>query len=184
MEMDEKIDAVDFLAHHGVKGQKWGVRRSTSVSSGSVVTKAKAALGDPKVRSEAITAGKAAFTVTKYGLVPLAAATGIGIPAVAGLGISMRVISDPGVRAAVTSAGKYTNTVLKNAGVYKMSDVAKKLPHKSPFSVATTTKDSSFSGKPKKLGPQLRAYGPNANITLDALNKIAMPGGSGRSSGK
>lgn len=43
MRVDDKTDAVvdDFLAHHGVKGQRWGVRRNTSTAKVSVTQKGK-----------------------------------------------------------------------------------------------------------------------------------------------
>lgn len=138
MPSNETVD--NFLMHHGVKGQKWGVRRMSSATSGggsssspsgargsspsssskakiqTLETKVKTAAGDPKTRAEAITAARTAFTVTKYGVVPLASMTGIGLPAIAGLGISVKVFSDPAVQAAIAASAKYLDSVTKDVG--------------------------------------------------------------------
>jgi hypothetical protein len=130
--MDEFDDVEDFLAHHGVKGQKWGVKRelSTAVAStGTALSKAKAVALKPtskltkKQKQEAVTAAKAAFVVSKVGVVPLVAATGVGIPVIGGLGLSMKLVSDPTVRSAVVSAGKYTDAVVKDYGGVAISTI-------------------------------------------------------------
>lgn len=183
-------DIEDYLAHHGVKGMKWGVRRAASSASGvlsnkkvkAAVQTGRVALSSPKVRKEAVGAAKVAFTIGKYGVVPLAAATGIGIPAVAGLGLSMKFMSDPAVHAAVSAAGKYSSSVVKNIGGINMSAVKQFTPHvtvKNPFSTTTSrmreagAKNPTFRVRDGKY--QLKTnqgwVGVSAGIVKSGLNQ-------------
>jgi hypothetical protein len=106
------------LAHHGVKGMKWGVRKS-DVGTDIRLTKAQA-------KRAAVTAGKVAFAVTRYGIVPAAAATGtVALPVAGGVGVGLALAADPNVHKAVRSSAAYSKVVMDEAGKTSMRGLKK-----------------------------------------------------------
>lgn len=120
----------DFLEHVGVKGMKWGVRKSRDGgSSGVKKVKKPIGNGDGKVsgdeaKAAAIAGAKIAL---KYGAPSAAVAVGatVGLPAVAALGVSVRVLQDPGVQDALAVGAKFTKDVMPNIGSIPMPKVPK-----------------------------------------------------------
>lgn len=96
-------DVDTFLAHFGVKGMKWGVRRSASSTSS----------GGSSTREDVKQAGIAVAKVAaRYGAPPAAVAAAslaapIGLPSVVALGVSAKILLDPDAQEAISAAGKF-----------------------------------------------------------------------------
>jgi hypothetical protein len=107
------------LAHFGVKGMKWGVRRASS--TGSTQSKPKA-----DSRAAAMVIGKEVTrAAVKYGLPAGAVALGVGVPLAATLGVSIKVLDDPNVKEALAPVGNAVKAMSSSMGSIKMSDLPK-----------------------------------------------------------
>lgn len=145
--MTTDISVDDFLAHHGVKGMKWGVRRNRD--SGSSVKKAPKkpiGNGDGKVSSdEAKAAAKTAAKVAlKYGAPSAAIAVGaaVGLPAVAALGVSVRVLQDPAVQDAIAVGARFAKDMAPDMSQIKVPSVD--MPKlENPFKTKVVTPEGS-----------------------------------------
>lgn len=117
------MDEVEnFLAHYGVKGMKWGVRRPGGSSSGGRARPKSGPVSEN--RAAAMVVGKeVAKAAVKYGLPAGAIALGAGIPLAATLGVSVKVLDDPSVKEALAPVAKATKEVAKSIGSIKMSDL-------------------------------------------------------------
>lgn len=111
------------LAHFGVKGMKWGVRRASTSSSGS---NSKSPASKPPSREAAMVIGKEVTrAAVKYGLPAGAVALGVGVPLAATLGVSIKVLDDPNVKEALAPVGSAVKSMTSSMGSIKMSDLPK-----------------------------------------------------------
>ena len=133
-----------YLMHHGVKGQKWGVRRTPAqLGHKTLRERAKTKLNDPEFKRKAATAAKIALVVGA------AYAT-------------HKVINDP----RVLSAGKDAiGKVMSKSGTIKASAL-KSVMNTTEFKAAKTLADSAKSGA---LGSAAKTV---AGATGKALKKI------------
>lgn len=161
MEWDE------YLEHFGVKGMKWGVRKSrVSTTGASSLNRAnakeqredqkrdaarRAAAGDSSSTSKSngvdtealkVVGKEVAKAAVKYGLPAGAIALGAGIPLAATLGVSVKVLDDPAVKEALAPVGSAVKSMTKAVGDIPMPEIPKV---KSPFSVKTTRTKPDFN---------------------------------------
>jgi hypothetical protein len=147
------ISNEEFLAHFGVKGMKWGVRQNRD-SGGSVKKQAKKPIGngDGKVSAdEAKAAGvQAAKIALKYGAPSAAVAVGatVGLPAVAALGVSVRVLQDPGIQDAIGVGARFAKDIAPDMSKIKLPDID--VPKMPKFFGSSTT--TEFNGRTYKDG--------------------------------
>lgn len=114
----------NFLAHYGVKGMKWGVRRKSTGSSSKSSSK-KSSTSTVNRDAAKVVGKEVAKVAVRYGLPVGAAALGAGIPLVATLGVSAKVLDDPAVQAALAPVGKAVKSMSSHVGSLKMSDLPK-----------------------------------------------------------
>lgn len=116
---DSQVAVHAFLEHHGIKGMKWGRRRTDAQlrNSGSTSSSSKKTRS-PELEAKLKTAKRSAIVIAKAAAVPIASATGIGAVGTLGLGISMRVLSDPTVQSALGDVGTFSKETF---GDVKMS---------------------------------------------------------------
>lgn len=108
-------DLDDFLAHYGVKGMKWGVRKAEG-SSGSSPTRRPSM--SPKTKDQAKYIGKE----LAFGSIgPAALLMGAGPPISIALGISVGVLRSPPVSNAIKQSSKATADLMKEIGDTKLS---------------------------------------------------------------
>lgn len=129
---------IETLAHHGVKGMKWGVRRdrsgsspgsssskkvkkpTSSGSSGKMKIASKPATSEVAIKGAQTTAKVATVATVKavnMGAVPVAAtAMGLAFPAAALLGLGVKVLQDPHVQEAIKAGATYAKDFAVQAG--------------------------------------------------------------------
>lgn len=112
-----------FLAHYGVKGMKWGVRResSGSTSRSSASSRDKAAQR-AQLRSRAAFAGKEAF---KLSVVPALTISGAGVPIALAAGATIRILDTQASKEAISAAAAYSKIVAQDWQNTTMSTIAK-----------------------------------------------------------
>lgn len=107
-------DLDDFLAHYGVKGMKWGVRKAGD-SSGSSPTRRP--IPKPSAASVKYVSKELAFG----SIGPAALLMGAGPPISIALGISVGVLRSPPVSNAIKQSSKATADLMKEIGDTKLS---------------------------------------------------------------
>lgn len=157
--MTDDILVGNFLEHFGVKGMKWGVRnvdRSTGVTKKKANTPPKARKpignGDGKVSVDEAKAAsvQVAKVALKYGAPSAAVAVGaaVGLPAVAALGVSVRILQDPGVQEAISVGARFAKDMAPDMSSIKVPSVD--MPKlKNPFSVSSKVTDGGAPSKAK-----------------------------------
>lgn len=113
---------IEALAHHGVKGMKWGVRRDrpSGGSSSKMKVTSKPAAAEVAIKGAKTTASVAATATAKAvnaGAVPVAAtAMGLAFPAAALLGLGVKILQDPHVQEAIKAGATYAKDFAVQAG--------------------------------------------------------------------
>lgn len=120
--MAEELD--DFLAHYGVKGMKWGVRKS----GGSSSTRRP-------VNSHAKYVGK---ELAFGSIAPAAMIMGLGPPLSIALGISVGVLRSPPVASAIKQTSKASAELMKDIGSTKMSVIRESKEHQTTLKRAAS----------------------------------------------
>lgn len=101
--MDEDVE--NFLAHHGVKGMKWGQRKDRTTTTPRDYTALK------KLGAE-----------VGYGSIgPAAMLAGLGPPISVAIGVSVHVLRQPAVRKAIANTSKASASLVKELGSTKLS---------------------------------------------------------------
>lgn len=99
----------DFLAHYGVKGMRWGERKTRPSSSGS------------SRRPSKETVKNAAVELGFGSLGPAAVIAGLGAPVSIAIGLSAAVLSKPPVRQAIARSTKSSAALIKEVGDTKLA---------------------------------------------------------------
>ena len=103
----------DYLAHYGIKGMKWGVRKAVALGNQKMLDAhfRKAAKKLYKLQDKALHSGKYAAKAAGYG----AAAAGAGTLAIGGTGLAAKGIKSAGK--AMEGAGRAMVDSRKHAGI-------------------------------------------------------------------
>jgi hypothetical protein len=125
-------DLDDFLAHYGVKGMKWGVRKAEG-SSGSSPTRRP-------ISPEAKAHAKYISKELAFGSIgPAAMLMGAGPPISIALGISVGVLRSPPVSNAIKQSSKATAELMKEIGDTKLSAMREAREAKADLRAAAKT---------------------------------------------
>ena len=100
----------DSLAHYGVKGMKWGVRKDGSTPS-------------PKAERRKEIAKQVGKEVAVGSITPAAIVAGLGPPASIALGLSVRLLQEPAIRAKIAQGAKAAANVVKDFGSMPLSTI-------------------------------------------------------------
>lgn len=132
------------LAHFGVKGMKWGVRKArTSSGGGSPKAKKSTSTSSGVDMTSMKAVGKeVAKAAVKYGLPSAAIAVGAGVPLAATLGVSVKVLDDPAVKEALAPVGSAVKSMTKAIGHIPMAEIPKV---SSPFGTKIMTKNPDLN---------------------------------------
>ena len=104
---DDVVD--DFLAHYGVKGMKWGVRNSSRPA------------GAPRRGPSNDTLKKIGTEIGFGSLGPAAVLAGLGPPVSIAIGLSVTVLRQPAVKAAIAETSKAQTALIKELSQTKMA---------------------------------------------------------------
>ena len=117
------IRSTDHLAHYGVKGMKWGVRKAIISGNQKMLDKhfRKAAKKLARLQDKALHSGKYATKAAAYG----AAAAGVGTLAIGGTGLAAKGMRSTGN--VISRAGSKLSSNLYAIGKAKKSSVLKKI---------------------------------------------------------
>lgn len=122
-------DLDDFLAHYGVKGMKWGVRKAEG-SSGSSPTRRPMS---PEAKGHVKYVGK---ELAFGSIAPAAMIMGLGPPMSIALGISVGVLRSPPVSNAIKQTSKASAELMKDIGSTKLSVMRESKEHQTKLKAA------------------------------------------------
>lgn len=146
--------STDHLAHYGVKGMRWGVRKAIATGNQKAVDKhfRKAAKKLAKLQDIGLRPGKYAAKSAAYG----AAAAGVGTLAVGGTNMAGDILSSIGKKYA--SFGKHTKAQYETyQKIRKASDDVKKWGNKNYVTRPVTSYIENAGGE-KELIPGTKIY--------------------------
>lgn len=177
----DHVDEVDdFLAHFGVKGMKWGQRKSDGSSSG---------ISRAQMKSAGLTAAKVAVRYggpAALGVAAGAAATlgaPISLPTLGVLGISAKILSDPAIQPALSAGAAFTKSVAKDVGNIPLPKLPK---YDNPFTLSTaekarlktiTTRANQIAAEANAQSKKLDdSFGTRTTTTSEAITPIGRDG--------
>lgn len=137
--MTEQVE--DFLAHYGVKGMRWGQRKSRDTSTSAK----KSGRISPETRREATEAAKKVGKIAlRYGA-PLAVGATVGavaLPLGAAAAVTTKILSDPVAQDALRVGASASKQLMSEFGDIKLPDLPK---FENPFGTKTTTRTSTIT---------------------------------------
>lgn len=102
--MNNEVD--NFLAHVGVKGMKWGERKSSS---------------DPRRGPSNETLKKIGTEISYGSLGPAAVLAGLGPPVSIAIGMSVTILRQPAVKSAIAQTSKNSAALMREISDTKMT---------------------------------------------------------------